>query len=36
LKATIKAIIELAKANSNDPFYAIWQATRQAAAGSGA
>lgn len=36
LNATIKAIIELAKSNPNDPFYAIWQASRQAAAGSGA
>ena len=35
LRATIEAIIGLAKANSNDPFYAIWQATRQAEAGSG-
>jgi predicted aminopeptidase len=29
LKTTIKAIIEIAKANSNDPFYAIWQKARQ-------
>jgi predicted aminopeptidase len=27
LKATIACIIELAKSNRNDPFYAIWQAT---------
>jgi len=36
LSAAIKAIIELAKSNPNDPFYAIWQASRAAAAGSGA
>ncbi|HTY53689.1 MAG TPA: aminopeptidase [Candidatus Binataceae bacterium] len=29
LNATIKAIIAIAKANSNDPFYAIWQASQQ-------
>jgi len=36
LNATIKAIIEIAKANSNDPFYAIWQATQQAGGHPGA
>jgi predicted aminopeptidase len=30
LKATIKRIIELAKGNPSDPFYAIWQATLNA------
>ncbi len=30
LKATIKAIIELAKSEPDDPFYAIWKATRNA------
>ena len=34
MKATIAAIIELAKSNPNDPFYAIWQAARQTAAAS--
>ena len=32
LKATIARIIELAKSNRNDPFYAIWQATLAAPA----
>lgn len=36
MKATIAAIIELAKSNPNDPFYAIWQAAQQTAAGSDA
>jgi len=31
LRATIARIIELAKANPDDPFYAIWDATREAA-----
>jgi predicted aminopeptidase len=30
LRATIARIIELAKANPDDPFYAIWDATREA------
>ncbi len=30
LKATIKQIIALAKSDRNDPFYAIWRATRNA------
>ena len=30
LRATIVRIIELAKAHPNDPFYAIWDATRSA------
>jgi len=29
LRATIERIIELAKANTDDPFYAIWEATRE-------
>jgi len=36
VNATIKAIIELAKSDPNDPFHAIWQAARPAAAGLGA
>jgi predicted aminopeptidase len=32
LKATIQRIIELAKSNPDDPFYAIWQATLTAPA----
>jgi len=34
LKTTIKAIIEIAKANTNDPFYAIWLKTREVPAAS--
>jgi predicted aminopeptidase len=30
LKATIRQIIDLAKANPDDPFYALWEATRDA------
>jgi predicted aminopeptidase len=30
LKATIRQIIDLAQANPDDPFYAIWEATRDA------
>ncbi len=30
LRATIERIIEIAKANTDDPFYAIWEATRDA------
>ena len=30
LRATIARIIEIAKANTDDPFYAIWEATRDA------
>jgi predicted aminopeptidase len=30
LRATIAALIDLAKSNPSDPFFAIWQATRQA------
>ena len=30
LKATIRQIVDLAQANPDDPFYAIWQATRDA------
>ncbi len=36
LKATIERIIELAKSNTDDPFYAIWQATLNAPAATGA
>jgi hypothetical protein len=30
LRATIQRIIDLAKAHPDDPFYAIWEATRSA------
>jgi predicted aminopeptidase len=33
LRATIERIIELAKAHPDDPFYAIWEATREAPPG---
>ena len=33
LRTTIQRIIDLAKAHPDDPFYAIWEATRDAPPG---